>query len=228
VAAAPEPVAAEPEYEPAPEPAPDADSMYEVAPQEAPAPSLGYYTAPVGGEFKPLKQRSIVPFCVVAGLMFLMGITMTVLAVSGSMTPSINNSSGAMQTIFIAVGASCGFLLLAIPTLILWLVWVGGTHADLKQMTGGSYDISPGKAIGFSFIPFFDAFWVVYMPWRLSAEVNRHLAARGLPPISSNTVMGCQIASVVAALILPALTPVMYAVSMWQVQGGLNRLLAAP
>jgi hypothetical protein len=124
----------------------------------------------------------------------------------------------------LAIGSTCAFLLLAIPALVLWLVWVHGAHRDLGAITVGRYGVSPGQAVGFSFIPLFDAFWVVYMPWRLSVELNRQLGVRGLTPISSAAVMTCQIISIPAAFLLPGLTPMLYAVSMLVVQNGLNRL----
>ena len=55
-------------------------------------------------------------------------------------------------------------------------------------------------------------------------ELNRHLTTRGLRPVSAGGVLTCQIASAVTSLLLPGLMPVLYAVSMWQIQSGVNRL----
>jgi hypothetical protein len=99
-------------------------------------------------------------------------------------------------------------------------------HRDLQSLSGGQYSISPGKAVGFSFIPAFDAFWAIYMPWRACGELNQHLRSRGLAEVSGGAVLGCQIGSVVTALFLPCLLPVLYAASMWQLQAGMNRLAA--
>lgn len=131
------------------------------------------------------------------------------------------------STVGTVLGVATFFLLL-IPALILWINWVHAAHKDLRFLTNGAYRITPGQAVGLSFVPIFDAFWVVYMPYKLATELNVHLAARKQALIPTGTVMTCQIASVVVAIPLPLLTPVMYAISMWLVQSGFNRLAGAP
>ena len=138
-----------------------------------------------------------------------------------------NRTAHGPNYIALAIADTCVFVLLALLALVFWLGWVHAAHRDLREITDGEYSVSPGQAVGFSFIPLFDAFWAVYMPWRLTAELNRHLAARNLTPVPSAAVMVCQIISIPAAILLPGLTPVLYAVSMLLVQGGLNRLAQA-
>jgi hypothetical protein len=116
-----------------------------------------------------------------------------------------------------------GWFLMGIGVLVYWLLLVFATHKDIRRLTAGAYDISPGKAVGFSFIPGFSAFWVVYMPSRLAGEVNRHLQPFG-SGCSKGTVLAVQIASIPLGLILPAMAPLMYSISMLHIQRGLNRV----
>jgi hypothetical protein len=171
----------------------------------------------------PLRPRSAVPFCIVAVLMFIAGGIIAVEAYGGRMS----SSPRSMDDMAVSLISFAAFFLLSIPALILWLMWVGAAHRDMALLSERNYSISPGQAIGLSFVPVFDAFWVIYMPWRLANELNRHLLARRLRPISAGAVMGCQIGSVVAALFFPGVTPGLYAVSLSQVQAGLNRLATA-
>lgn len=54
-------------------------------------------------------------------------------------------------------------LLLSIVTLgIYYLVWLYKIHNEMLNHTGNR-DISPGKAIGFLFIPIFNVFWGIYL-----------------------------------------------------------------
>jgi hypothetical protein len=184
--------------------------------------SLGYFAPPIGrgsAQRASIKPRSVVPFLVISILMCLAGGVVAYLAWFGSRGPRGLGSSMALPIV-----GTCSFLLLAIPAVVLWLIWVYSAHGDVQRLSGGAYSITPGKALGFSFIPGFDAFWVVYMPYRLACELNRHLSASGQRTVSSGTVITCQICSVLAAVLVPGFTPVLYAISMWQVQGGLNRL----
>lgn len=185
-----------------------------------PQPVTYYSRSPATNCAADLRRRTVAPFGIVAALMFA---TSGVVAVNAYLGSGFASST----ELAVSIGGTCAFLLLAIPALVLWLVWLHRAHQDIRSISAGSYTISPGKAVGFSFIPLFDAFWVVYMPCRLSAELNRHLEELSLPRVATGAVMVSQIFSVISAPIFPGLTPLLYAVSMWQVQRGLNRLYDA-
>ena len=182
--------------------------------------SLGY-TIPTNNasETDRLRPRGIIAFAIVAIVMFILS---AVIAVRAYFNVGASLDESTQQMIILA--STCAFLLLTLTAAILWLLWVYRVHADLRSLTAAQYSISPGEALGFSFIPLFDAFWASYMPFRLARELNRHLTTRGLRPVSAGGVLTCQIASVVTSLLLPGLMPVLYAVSMWQIQSGVNRL----
>lgn len=185
-------------------------------------PPVAYWTAPTFGEQRQQPPRSIVPFLVSASAMFLGG----AIVMFAAYLCYFAGPSHAQDLAVLAIAGSLCFVVASIPTLVLWLMWLHRAHSIVRAFSSGAYSVTPGMAVGLSFVPFFDAFWVVYMPWRLSEELNRHLAARRLPLVSSVAVMICQITSVIAALPLPAFTPALYAVSMWQLQRGLNKLIA--
>lgn len=107
-----------------------------------------------------------------------------------------------------------------------WLTLVHKVHTDVRNLTGGGYDISPGKAVGFSFIPGFSAFWVVYMPSRLAGELNRQLGRIGRSA-SPGPVVALQVASIPLGVFVPALAAVMYSISMLRIQGALNQIWLA-
>jgi len=122
----------------------------------------------------------------------------------------------------------CGaWVALVIPAFVMWIKWLGAAHRDARAITGYRYPISPARATGFMFIPFFNAFWAIFMPGKLAGAVNEALEAAGQPKISSGAVTACQVASVIAPLVgLYALTPLLCAISMRTIQGGFNRLAA--
>ncbi len=178
---------------------------------DAAAPGLAYYAPRTDLAAAPFKPRKTIVFFIIAGLML------------ANFALLIANT-WVMESVAVAIGCGIATLLLIVLSAIFWLLWVHRAHSDMKKLTGELYDVSPGKAVGFSFIPLFDAFWIVYMPYRLANELNRHLASRGLKQVSAPAVMSCQILSILAAFPLSGIVPALYAVSMWQVQSGLNRL----
>jgi hypothetical protein len=201
-----------------------------VAPKPAQAPvqaeasppgqSLGYYAPATTTEFASINmpRRSVIPFASVAGVMVALSLGIFLHAIFG------DNSARNVSDFTFVIASTCGFLLLAVVAFVLWLMWVGGVHQDMRAITDRQYSISPGMAVGFSCIPLFDAFWIVYMPWRMASELNRPLASRGLATIPVAAVMTMQILSIPFALIVPGLTVAMYAGSMMLIQSGLNRL----
>jgi Domain of unknown function (DUF4328) len=122
---------------------------------------------------------------------------------------------------WVALGGVAFLILSDIAAAIIWLVWVYQAHAAVQILTGGAHSITPGTAVGYSFIPFFSAFWVVYMPARLAERINRSAPQRIIPV---GGIMTLQIASIPAALFLPGLIGIFYAVSMTLIQNGFKRL----
>jgi len=68
-----------------------------------------------------------------------------------------------------AVGAT---LLLLIPTYVYWLVCIYKLHSLLRQHTKGKYPITPGQAVGYGFIPFYNLYWMFRWPNQIVDFVN--------------------------------------------------------
>jgi hypothetical protein len=57
--------------------------------------------------------------------------------------------------------------------MLYWLFCVQRFHQILNTLTIDGYSISPGKAVGFHFIPFFNLYWIFKWPIELSKFVNK-------------------------------------------------------
>jgi hypothetical protein len=118
------------------------------------------------------------------------------------------------------------FLIIAVAWLslsIYWLVWVGLIHGELRRFTGYEYRISPAKAVGFCFIPLFNLFWLVYMPYEMARTLPRYL---GFKPGSdrSTSVLVFQMLAVILLLCLNLPPILFFALTMHVIQRVLNDL----
>ena len=52
----------------------------------------------------------------------------------------------------------------------------------LATVTGRKYPISPARAVGFHFIPFYNLYWVFKWPKEMASFVNRRLRANMMRP----------------------------------------------
>jgi len=103
----------------------------------------------------------------------------------------------------------------------LWLVWLYKIHAEMRNYTGGRYPISPGKAVGFCFIPFYNLYWMVYAPFKMAQNLETFLGEGTVQP---NQVMVFQILSIVPGEFITGLGALFDALAMLKVQRGLNEL----
>lgn len=74
-------------------------------------------------------------------------------------------------------------------------VWIHTAWSDVPLGTREELHVSPGKAVGFLFIPFVNFYWILAMPRRLCIALDRALISRG----------GKASAPIVIALLAPAL-----------------------
>ena len=93
----------------------------------------------------------------------------------------------------------------------------------MRNLTGGWYPISPGKALGFCFIPFFNLYWFVHMPLTLANEVKR-LAPQA--EVSPGAVVTLQVLSIIPGCCVYGLFNLFQSIAMVQIQRGLNQLWA--
>lgn len=120
-----------------------------------------------------------------------------------------------------ATGAiSCFSELVLLGMVIYWLVWLGTIHSELRAFNASEFQTSPGMAVGFCFIPFFNLYWIPSMMYRAATGIDRHL---GGSRISPTQVLVFHILAIVPGCCL-GLGLIFYALAMMEVQKGLNEL----
>jgi hypothetical protein len=85
---------------------------------------------------------------------------------------------------------SWGQLAVALLAAILWLAWLYGAYANLRALGCGKTRQTPGRAIGFWFMPVIDVIWPYQMVkelWLRSATAN---AEEELAPARSPALVG--------------------------------------
>jgi hypothetical protein len=79
------------------------------------------------------------------------------------------------------------------------LVHISSLHGRLPQAERD--DPSAAKAVGFSFIPYFNLYWVFFNPLRLADRINLQLRLRGLPAgVPRGLVLTCSVVSMIPYL----------------------------
>ncbi len=67
---------------------------------------------------------------------------------------------------------SCFLLIIAVPAVVLHLMWIYRIHDDARR-TRGYQEVSPGLALGLSFIPMFNYIWTGWTMKKLAAFAAR-------------------------------------------------------
>lgn len=201
-------------YGPAASPAaygPAASSAYGQAPAAAPAPSYGppaggYGQAPSPyGAYGPSPAYApAAPFGYAqAGT----GYTPGAITNGAPMLRWIVSGSFAGSIVFSLIGAAIGaaaegdeigaaiagvFSALAIPliltyavTALVWLYKSWEMLPDSMRVTGSGTRVTPGQAVGYLFIPFYNLYWYFVCSSGLTAALNRALANYGSPKRAS-------------------------------------------
>jgi len=78
------------------------------------------------------------------------------------------------------------FLFIALLGFLYWLSCVHRFHKILREMSGESYGITPGEAVGRHFIPFLNLMWIFKWPAAFSEYIN----GRGHVRMISGNVIG--------------------------------------
>jgi hypothetical protein len=209
--------------DPPPLPRPSRPARPAVPRPLQPSPALDYST-PGDAYTAPVRARSTTAFLIVSLLLFLDGLVVAAVMYFVWAKPGVSDAG-----VLLSIGSTFAFLVLSVLALVLWLMWLHGVHKDLRAVTHGTYQPTAAQAVGYSFIPLLHIAWAIYVPAKLCGEVNRLLEERGMPKASKKLVLISQILSVIVPFVgLFGLTPLLYAVSMRQIQGGLNRLASPP
>lgn len=126
-----------------------------------------------------------------------------------------------MQHQFAYTFSTDGAIMLHLLTLGLFtLIHFGLMHSKLPVI--GHDDFRAKKAIKFSFIPFFNLYWVFRFWLRLVDRVNLQMRLRGLPPtVSRRLMLATIIVGIIPGANLAALL-VMYPMCIAQIQSSCN------
>jgi hypothetical protein len=83
---------------------------------------------------------------------------------------------------------------------VYWFVCVHRYHVILAHVPGWTHPISPARAVGFHFIPFYNLYWVFKWPKEIAKFVNSRLRSPVMKPIPVGV-------AVLGALVLRILDP---------------------
>jgi len=83
---------------------------------------------------------------------------------------------------------------------VYWLVCIYQLHVVMAHVPGWRHPISPARAVGFHFIPFYNLYWIFKWPREIANFVN----ARLHQPIMKPVAVGV---AILAALVLRILDP---------------------
>jgi hypothetical protein len=66
---------------------------------------------------------------------------------------------------------------------VYWFVCIHRYHVILAHIPGWTHPISPARAVGFHFIPFYNLYWVFKWPAEIANFVNARLRAPAMKPV---------------------------------------------
>lgn len=90
-------------------------------------------------------------------------------------------------------------------------------------------DPSPAKAIGFSFIPYWHFYWLIFNPLRLADRINLQFRLRGLPDaVPRGLVIATGIVTIIPYVGMFLGVPLLWAFTLIFFQRAANRLAALP
>jgi hypothetical protein len=105
------------------------------------------------------------------------------------------------------------------------LIHFGLQHDKLPQVLPN--DPTAGKAIGFSFIPYFNFYWVFFNSIRLADRLNLQLRLRGLPADAPRGLMvACSVLGVIPYVNILIGFPILWTIGVCALQSAVNRVAA--
>lgn len=120
------------------------------------------------------------------------------------------------------------FLFLVPIASMIWLYKAWSTVPPEMRYTDGGKQVTPGTAVGYCFIPFYNLYWIFVANVGLCEAINRSLLARGG---QARAPRGLAIAACVAHLVpycnLLA-SPILWTIYMFSVDGARKELAARP
>ena len=116
------------------------------------------------------------------------------------------------------------FLLIFVGT-VYWLVCVHRLHVILKHLPGWKHPISPGRAVGYHFIPIFYLYWMFKWPLEIARFVNSRFARPLMRPYMAGGMMLA--AFLIGALLDPGLALILLFVAISYISACMRRALAS-
>jgi hypothetical protein len=108
---------------------------------------------------------------------------------------------------------------------VYWFVCVHRYHVILANVPGWKHPISPARAVGFHFIPFYNLYWIFKWPQEIARFVNLRLHAQVMKPVAVGL-------AVLGALVLRVFEPgfglILLFFPMSYISECLRRALAVP
>ncbi|BCX47689.1 endosomal trafficking protein RME-8 [Haloferula helveola] len=208
---------------PAPEPAAAAPAETTAAPATAPAAAdpMNPYAAPttdatahesagVGDDLPTVKRANFV----LCATLLVIGTLGFLASYAALIVPILTNPNDPSAVESVGPIAGIGFLVslaLMMTGQIMGMIYVYRAWVLLQPHTAYS---TPGKAVGFLFIPFYNLYWIFVAYWRWSQEWNRIVVAnpkhRNAPRMSEGLFMTYPIVNLSAfVLSILALLPVL-------------------
>ncbi len=83
---------------------------------------------------------------------------------------------------------------------VYWFVCIHRYHVILANVPGWKHPISPARAVGFHFIPFYNLYWIFVWPKEIAKFVNQRLRAPVMKPVTVGV-------SILGALVLRLFDP---------------------
>src|ERR1700687_5899568 len=110
--------------------------------------------------------------------------------------------------------------------IVYWLVCVHRYHVVMAQAPGWKHPISPARAVGFHFIPFYNLYWVFKCPQEIARFVNWRFGQ----PVMKPQMVGLMVfaAFVMRFLFDPGLGLILLFLAASYVSGCLRRAFALP
>lgn len=115
------------------------------------------------------------------------------------------------------------FLLIFVG-MVYWLVCVHRLHVILKNVASWKHPISPGRAVGYHFIPVFYLYWMFKWPLEIARFVNSRFSQPLMRPYLPGVMMLA--AFLIGALLDPALALILLFVATSYISACMRRALA--
>ncbi len=122
---------------------------------------------------------------------------------------------GAIPVFLVSIGA-------AIAGAIFW-------YRAWSSIQDGRVRATPGQAVGFSFIPFFNLYWIFQLIWGFAQDFNRYVRERELPvdPLPEAMFLAIPILALVSiipfvGMLTSLASGVLFIISVYRVCEGVN------